>query len=373
MGLNIILSVEALEPRLSGIGRYSWELAQRIGAAPQVDGLRFYRNGDWIADPALLLTLEGMPRRHKVHRWVRNRTKGLRRMHDRLIARGHIFHGPNYFLPEIGEGGVITVHDLSIFRYPETHPAERLRYFEREFTASVQRAGHIITDSETTRAEVAEYLSIDPNRVTAIPLAASPAFHPRPVEAIAPVLARHGLTPQGYALCVSTVEPRKRIAELLHAWEALPPAIRNRWPLMVTGGAGWLSDAVKDLMDKGARQGWVRYLGFVAEEDLPLLYAGAALFVYPSVYEGFGLPPVEAMASGVPVVVANASCLPEVTGGAAMLVSPEDQADFTARLEEALVDDAWRSDARAKGQAVAAGYSWERCARETVALYQRMG
>lgn len=373
MGLNVILSVEALEPRLSGIGRYTWELAQRIGAVPDMDRLSFYRNGEWIADPALLLTPDGIPRRNKMQRWLHKRTRDWRQKRDILRARDGLFHGPNYFLPAMGEGGVITVHDLSIFRYPETHPAERLRFFEREFAASVQRARHIITDCETTRTEVAEFLSIDLSRITAVPLAASPAFLPRPAESIAPILARHGLVPQGYALCVSTVEPRKRIAELVHAWEALPPAIRTRWPLMVTGGAGWLSDGVQDLMEMGARQGWVRYLGFIAEEELPLLYAGAALFVYPSVYEGFGLPPVEAMASGVPVVVANASCLPEVTGGAAMLVAPEDQADFTRRLEQALTDAAWRNDAIANGLLVAGGYSWERCAAETIDVYRNMG
>lgn len=373
MSLRVILSVEALEPRLSGIGRYSWELAQRIGDAPDVAGLRFYRNGEWIADPAMLLSPPMVAkRRNKVHRWLRKRTGWVRDWRDAAAMRSHIFHGPNYFLPPAGEGGVITVHDLSVFRYPETHPVERLRHFERDFAASVARAGHIITDCETTRAEVAAFLSLDPARITAIPLAASPAFRPRSDADIIPVLARHGLAPRGYALCVSTVEPRKRIAELLHAWENLPPPVRKRWPLMVTGGAGWLSDAVRDLMEKGARQGWVRYLGFVPDDELPLLYAGAALFVYPSVYEGFGLPPVEAMASGVPTVVADASCLPEVTGGAAMLVQPQDVDDFALRLEQALVEQEWREQARERGLAVAASYSWDRCARETVEVYRRL-
>ncbi|WP_374553322.1 glycosyltransferase family 4 protein [Sphingobium yanoikuyae] len=377
MSVKVILSVEALEPRLSGIGRYSWELAQRIGAAPEVEGVRFYRNGEWIADPAVLLELPVTPRqRHKVHRWLRKRTTGLRKwgrdLRDAAVMRSHLFHGPNYFLPAAAEGGVITVHDLSVFRYPETHPAERLRHFERDFQASLARAAHIVTDSVTTRDEVIDFLSLAPERVTAVPLAASPAFMPRHTDQLRPALSRYDLVPQGYALCVSTVEPRKRIPQLLLAWEKLPLAVRSRWPLMVTGGAGWLSDDIQALMARGAREGWVRYLGFVPEEDLPLLYAGAVLFVYPSIYEGFGLPPVEAMASGVPTVVANASCLPEVTGGAAMLVEPEDIDDFARRLEQALVDAQWRASACDAGLAIAGGYSWGRCARETVALYGRV-
>jgi alpha-1,3-rhamnosyl/mannosyltransferase len=373
MSLRVILSVEALEPHLSGIGRYSWELAQRLPFVSGVGSLRFYRDGEWIAQPAQLLDPAGVPLwGNKQLRWLRKRNRWALRLRDAAVMRGRLFHGPNYFLPPAAAGGVITVHDLSIFRYPETHPAERLRQFERYFRLSVDRAGHIITDSETTRAEVADFLGFDRDRITAVPLAASPAFHPRSAEAVAPALARYDLVPQGYALCVSTVEPRKRIAELLHAWENLPPAVRHRWPLMVTGGTGWLSDTVRDLMDKGARRGWVRYLGFVPEEDLPLLYAGAALFVYPSVYEGFGLPPVEAMASGVPVVVADASCLPEVTGGAAMLVRPEDVSDFSHRLEQALVDTPWRQAAVEKGLGVAGAYSWDRCAHETVDVYRRL-
>ncbi|KMS57932.1 elongation factor GreAB [Sphingobium cupriresistens LL01] len=371
--MRVILSIEALEPRLSGIGRYSWELAQRIGQAPDMSSLRFYRNGEWIEDPASLL-VEPVPRkrRNKVHRWIRKRTGWARDLQNASVMRSHLFHGPNYFLPPAGEGGVITIHDLSVFRYPETHPEERLRQFERYFRLSVERAAHFITDSETTRAEVADFLSLDLSRVTAVPLAASTAFHPRDADQVGSTLSRYGLAYQGYALCVSTVEPRKRITELLRAWQALPPTIRARWPLMVTGGAGWLSDSVRDLMDKGARQGWVRYLGFVPEEDLPLLYAGAALFVYPSVYEGFGLPPVEAMASGIPAVVADASCLPEVTGGAAMLVRPEDVDGFARHLEQALTDGQWRMQAQQAGLVVARGYSWDRCAQETVDLYRRI-
>lgn len=373
MGLNIILSVEALEPQLSGIGRYSWELARRLDPDMGVDALRFYRNGHWIDDPATLLR-PAIPLT-KAQRWIKRRMRPprwLREWQDRPIWRSHIFHGPNYFLPEEGEGGVITVHDLSIFCFPETHPAERLDFFARHFTLSLERASHIITDSATMRGELIAELSIDPDRVTSIPLGVGPSYYPRSIAELTPVLARHRLAPGGYALCVSTVEPRKRIAELLRAWEMLPVAIRQRWPLMVTGGSGWLSDAVTGMMEKGSREGWVHYLGFVPEEELPFLYAGAALFVYPSIYEGFGLPPVEAMASGVPVVVANASCLPEVTGGAAMLTSPEDLEDFARRLEKALTDDVWRAVARQAGLAVAAGYSWDRCARETAALYARI-
>lgn len=365
MSLRIILSVDALQPRLSGIGRYNWALASRIARLDGIDEVRYWRAGHWIADPSTLLDPDLPLPRDWRPRWLRNVTQ-------RRFAATHLFHGPNYFLPDWAEGGVVTVHDLSVLRYPETHPADRVAAFQRRFARSLAIAGHIVTDSETVRQEMIDQFSIDPAGITAIHLGVDATFRPRGEADVAPVLARYRLGYCGYALCVSTVEPRKRIAELLYAWSLLPAAVRSRWPLMVTGGEGWLSASVQSLMEQGQSDGWVRYLGFVPDEDLPFLYAGAALFLYPSVYEGFGLPPAEAMASGIPVIVSNTSCLPEITDGAAMLLDPEDVVGFAARIEQALEDGDWRERARAKGLEVAAKYDWDACAHQTVALYRRL-
>lgn len=371
--LKVILSVEAVEPNLSGIGRYSLELARRMDMVEGVRDVRFYRNGRWITEPEKLLRSPLIGSQWQ--RWLRRRMPLIRDMEQRKtqrLGKSHLFHGPNFFLPEIGEGGVITVHDLSVLRYPEMHPEERLHYFDKEFSKSLGRAGHVITDSETTRLEVIETLSLKATDVTAVPLGVDSAFHPRSGGLLHKALERYDLRPDEYALCVSTVEPRKRLAELLVAWEMLPSRIRGRWPLIVTGGAGWLSEKVHRLMDKGQREGWVRYLGYIPEADLPIFYAGARLFVYPSIYEGFGLPPIEAMASGTPTIVADASCLPEVTAGGAMLTRPEDPSIFALNLERALTDEQWRVAARTRGLAVAAGYSWQRCVESTVSVYRKL-
>jgi len=234
--------------------------------------------------------------------------------------------------------GVITVHDLSVFKFPEMHPAERVRQFERDFSRSVAQSVHVITDSQTTRAEVMAFTGLNASRVTAVPLGVSAAYAPRPADEIAAQLRKYSLRPGAYALCVSTLEPRKKIEQLLSAWEYLPAALQREFPLMLVGSSGWLNEAVQAKLHRGAVQGWVRYLGYVPESDLPALYAGAAVFVYPSTYEGFGLPPVEAMACGVPVVVSGHSCLPEVTQGAALLVEPDDVPAFAAALEKSLRD-----------------------------------
>jgi glycosyltransferase involved in cell wall biosynthesis len=134
----------------------------------------------------------------------------------------------------------------------------------------------------------------------------------------------YGLSHGSYSLCVTTIEPRKRIDSLLAAYARLPEKLRVVYPLILVGGKGWRSEHLHQAIDAAANAGWLHYLGFVPEDDLPALYAGARLFVYPSSYEGFGLPVIEAMASGVPVVTSNRSCLPEIASGAAKLVDPDD-------------------------------------------------
>jgi glycosyltransferase involved in cell wall biosynthesis len=369
--LKLILSTEAISPDLTGIGRYTWELANRLPHQDQVDNVRFYRNGNWVSDPQSLLHAAVPQAANTPHL----RFKLPRRVRDwgmHYACRDSVFHGPNFFLPACADKGVITVHDLSVFKFPELHPAERIKQFERDFERSVAKAAHVITDSKTTRAEVIAFTGLPADRVTAVALGVSDLFKQVKDEDATEPLQKYGLVPRAYALCVSTLEPRKKVGELLVAWRLLPSRLRSMYPLVLIGGNGWLSQALQDEISQGAAQGWVKRLGYVPEQDLPLLYAGAALFVYPSTYEGFGLPPIEAMACGVPVVVSNQSCLPEVTKGAALMVDPNDTEVFCSTLEKGLTDQAWRASASAAGRVVAASYTWDRCVDETVAVYRHL-
>ena len=374
MSLKLVLSVEALSPSLTGIGRYTWELAQRLPEHDQLQGVRFYRGGLWVDEPSRLLhvaapkgaTAKAKPfLRLKPPHWLRNwRTSAA--------CRGRVFHGPNFFLPACAEAGVATVHDLSVFKYPETHPLERIRHFEREFTDSMARASHLVTDSEATRLEVMSFLGWPAEKITAVPLGVSSQFAPATEAALAPCLAKYGLTLKRYSLCVSTLEPRKKIANLLQAYQCLPPQVRDQYPLVLVGGAGWLSEALHQQIDRLAAQGWLRYLGFVPEADLPALYAGARAFVYPSIYEGFGLPVLEAMASGVPVVASKFTSLPEVTQGAALLVDPDDIDALSQGIHKSICDEPWRETACKAGLSVAQTYTWSRCVDQTVDVYKKV-
>jgi alpha-1,3-rhamnosyl/mannosyltransferase len=362
--VNVTLVVDALGPQLGGIGRYTLELCRRIPAQPEVERVGFFVNGHFIDDPESLVSGAGSRPRRRLPPWLR------RRLDSRRI-RSSLVHGPNYFLPPQAESGVITVHDLSVFRYPETHPPERLKAFDRDFRRSLERAVHVITDSETVRRELISDLGVDESRVSAIHLGVDERYRPRADAELRSQLSELGLAPGGYGLCVSTIEPRKKIAELVRAWRDLPRKLRDSTPLVLAGGQGWLNESVHREIREGVDAGWLHNLGFVPEAMLPALYSGAALFAYPSIYEGFGLPPVEAMASGVPVLVANRSCLPEVCGSAAAYCDPEDSEAFGNSIVEALTDTSWRTAARAQGPPVAAKYSWDKCALRTAEIYSR--
>ncbi len=354
--------IDALGPQLSGIGRYTWELCRYLPKAAGMSDVRFFGRGRRIDDPQVLLRGDEPSRRRRLPNVLRDAM-------TRRDLRAGLVHGPNYFLPPQVESGIITVHDLSVFRYPETHPAARIVEFERQFASSLARARHVITDTETVRQEVIAYFSLREEQVTAVPLGVDAHYRPHSADELGPVLAALGLRSGGYALCVSTFEPRKKIVELLAAWQRLPKDVRNAVPLVLAGAAGWRNEALHQKIEAGVAAGWLKHLGFVPEASLPPLYAGATLFLYPSIYEGFGLPPVEAMASGVPVIVAERSCLPEVCGGCARFVDPDDAEGFSAAIAAALADETWRAQARASGLRRAAGYDWSRCAERTAGIY----
>ncbi len=385
--MKLILSVEALSMQLTGIGRYTWELTSGLPRVLPEDAVRYHHQQRWIPDPQRLLhepveqaltnvnSLQPTKKKpwglRRISKWLA-KSKRLNKPNWRKQCQGAVFHGPNFFVPDYADKAVITIHDLSVFRFPETHPKERIVQFERNFERSLSKALHIITDSEATRHELISHAGLREQDVTAISLAAGADYRPRTAIAVQEHLSRHGLNYQGYTLCVSTLEPRKKIDVLVAVYRLLPLALRLQYPLVLVGGTGWLSDALHHEIDKAAAEGWLKYLGFIPESELPLLYAGARSFAYPSIYEGFGLPVLEAMASGIPVVTSNRTSLPEVTQGMALHVEPDNSDAFKEALQKSLEDDIWRAAIIPQALDVAGRYSWDRCIRETVAVYHQV-
>lgn len=365
--MKVALSIEAINPPLTGIGRYTLELATRMPFCPEIDDLLFIRHRRTVPNPTAFLQTGSVVRRPFgwIPRWVNRKLTPLR-------CRGRVFHGTNFFLPPFAEKGVITLHDLSVAKFPETHPAERLRHYEEAFATSLSLAWQIITPSETIRREVITMFGWPEERITAIPHGVAPHFRPCDDTAwLRPLLARYGVSPGHYFLSVATIEPRKKIDRLIEAYRLLPKTTQDKYPLVLVGHKGWKSEYLHDLITTCDRQGWLHYTGYVSEFELTLLYQGALCFVYPSIYEGFGMPVAEAMACGVPVLTSNRSCLPEITQGAALLVDPDDLEAFSAALQHALEGESWRQETARSGLVVAQNYRWESSVKQTVAVYTK--
>lgn len=294
------------------------------------------------------------------------------RYHASRMPAGCVYHEPN-FLPQPFDGPtVVTVLDLSCFDHPEAHPAERVRIMERSFPKALERADHIIVISEASGDALRRWFNVDPARITTTYLAADSRFHPRGIDVLTPALLGLGLTPGGYVLSVGTLEPRKNLTTLFAAYAGLPAPLRQRFPLVVAGMSGWKTEGLMKAAEGLISRGELRLLGFVADELMPSLYAGAAAFCYPSRYEGFGLPALEAMASGVPVITANVTALPEVVGDAGIMLDPDDVEGLTERLRQLLEDRLYAQALGQLGLLRSRIFSWDRCARETFAVYEKL-
>lgn len=278
-----------------------------------------------------------------------------------------LLHGPDFAVPRRRRcPAVVTVHDLAFLRYPEILTAESRRHYRQacDSLASVER---IIADSHHTAADLQELLAVPADRIRVVHLAPTPLGPPPAPEAVAAVRQRYQLEAP-FLLYVGTLEPRKNLGTLLRAFARVRS--REAVRLVLAGPRGWLDEPI---VAEAARHGErVRLLGPVPADALAALYAAAAAFVFPSLYEGFGLPPLEAMAAGTPVVAARASCLPEVLGDAALLVPPLDEEALAEALRAVLADPALRADLRARGKARAAAFSWERTATATLGVYREV-
>ncbi|HWW76981.1 MAG TPA: glycosyltransferase family 1 protein, partial [Pyrinomonadaceae bacterium] len=286
--------------------------------------------------------------------------------------RGYgLYHGTNYEVPLWGgTTRVLTVHDLSLFTHPETHEQRRVWRARRRLPLMTRAAAAVVTPTEAVRRELCEWLRVAPSKVFAVHEAARDCFKPMDGEEAAGVLRGLDIGGGEFLLAVGTIEPRKNLATLVRAFEEVlreRPASNLR--LVIAGGRGWLSGPLFESIERSTARGRVVLAGYVSDEQLRALYTACALFVYPSLYEGFGLPPLEAMSCGAPVVAGDVPAVAEVTGGAARLFDPRDANQLARLLLELLADDAARRALSAAGLSRAAQFSWANTARATLDVY----
>ena len=368
-----------------GIGRYARELVTAVLAAQAAATASAQPVHDfvmiagvaglgeaWAAEAARLKALGA--RGHVTVRGLQLTDDWMARIWHRLriplpatwiTGKIDLFYAPDFLLPPLPRSvrTLVTIHDLSFIRHPETFPPQLHEYLTTAVPRSVGRADHILTDSEWTRKDVIELLSIAPERVTPLHLGVSGAFTAEATPDEREMLAaKYGITPGPYVLAVGTVQPRKNYERLIEAVDRVRET--KNVTLVIAGRTGWLSEPVVEAVNARPH---VRLLGFVDDGDLPALCRQAQVLAYPSLYEGFGLPPLEAMACGTPVVASSASSVPEAVGDAGLLHDPLDTDALADALLRALTDDELRADMRQRGLARAAEFTWTRTAHEWLA------
>lgn len=279
---------------------------------------------------------------------------------DWLTARADIFHASTLVAhPPRRPRLTATIHDMTAWLMPELHPAANRRA-EGTFAALLRRADRLIAVSESTRDDAVRVLGLRPEKITVIHSGVADVFF---TAAPGDVRERYRLD-RPFVLSLGTIEPRKNVGALLDAFRALPESLRAQFDLVVAGPMGWASKATAEALKS------VRYLGYIPEPDLAPLTAAATVFVYPSLYEGFGFPVAQAMAAGVPVITSNVSSLPEITGDAAVLVDPRSLAELRDALARLLESAGHRRDLAARGRVRAECFRWPECAARSLRFFE---
>ncbi|MCX6356936.1 MAG: glycosyltransferase family 1 protein [Candidatus Aureabacteria bacterium] len=370
--MRVALDIQSACGCRTGVGQYTMQLLKhlpRVAPDDQFLGFYFGRRDEGLEEPrtpnATVRHFGYLPRRGMSLLW---RTLGWPPA-ELFTGPVDLVHFPSFIArPLRSARAVVTVHDLAFRRIPGLCEPKNVAYLSTHLRRTLDRAACVIADSAFTAAELKEFYGYDRARV--VHLGVDEVFRPRRDAELSPFRARYGL-PQKYILSVGTVEPRKNYGALLRAYADVRTGIRDCPPLVIAGPDGWRGEGerVDRLIHKLGLGGSVIRLKYFQWEYLSLIYAGACLFVFPSLYEGFGLPPLEAMACGVPVVCSDAPSLPEVVGDAALQISLRDSAVLAHAIGRLLNDAVLREECVRKGLARAARFTWLDTARKTAAAY----
>jgi glycosyltransferase involved in cell wall biosynthesis len=368
--VRIGIDATTLKEQLTGVGNY---VVQLIRALARTD-----RTNEYVVfTPSLQAEALGVERDGFQVVWCDFAGRGTRLVWEQvglpaLVRRNRldVLHSPHYTMPLMHSAcSVVTFPDLTFVLYPKLHQPLKRVFFPAMMRWSARHARRIIAISESTKRDLVQTLGVPGDRISTVLLAADAEYRPTAPARVAEVCARYGLRAGEYLLYVGVLEPRKCIDQLIDAFGRIAPAA-NSLQLVIAGKRGWMYDQIFAQVAALGLEERVRFPGYVPRADLPALYSGARAFVYPSRYEGFGLPVLEAMSCGTPVVTTNVSSLPEVAGDGALLVDPGDVSGLAAALARVVHDASLRQELSCRGQVRAASFSWERCAKDTVRVYE---
>ncbi|WP_278386130.1 glycosyltransferase family 4 protein [Stutzerimonas kunmingensis] len=389
--MNLLINTDSLTPPLTGIGNYTFHLLKELLSIQQDDeGLKridCISGKEFISASAALgkchlaeqnfdsekpriSTLRRIVRRIPLAYRTRQALHDLRLLQQRHQYRHFLYHEPNFILKAHPGPCVATIHDLSFIHYPQHHPAERVAWMHGNLKKTLERADQLITVSKLVRQELIDFLGVPADRIQTTYLGVDADFHPRTSTETQGLMDRYQLTHGSYVLFVGTLEPRKGVDLLLDAWASLPVPIRKNYKLVLAGASGWRNAELLERIQRLEAHGEICWLRYIPQDDLPILYAGAAAFTFPSIYEGFGLPVLEAMASGVPVVCTAGTSMAEFAAEAPLLFEVGNSEEFSEQLRTLLEDDKLREQHSTRGLERANHFSWRRFAHETLAIYR---
>ncbi len=370
MGLNAQLLSLQQSYRSAGISWYIFNLLRHL---PKVDAAfhftAYHSDTDFQPQNGLAAQRSSLPARHPIARiaWEQSALPlWLKRQ------RVDLLHALAFVSPLVNRlPTVLTIYDLSFIRYPQLFRPFNRWYLGTFTRISARRADAVIAISESTRQDVIASFGVAPARVHTVYCGADEAFRPLPAADVAAFRAEKRL-PERFIFRLGTIEPRKNVEGVIRAYAAWRQRDASAPLLVIAGGKGWYYRRVFQLVESLGLAPHIHFPGYVPQDELPLWYNAASVFVYPSHFEGFGLPVLEAMACGTPVVTSDVSSLPEVAGDAAVLVSPDDVSGLSYAMERIFTDAALAQSLREKGRRQAARFSWEKTAAETVTIYRQV-